>query len=161
MRKGFLVALGACLLLFVACGGSDDGSGNGDPAAEEQDNGSNDDGDSGSGGLSRDECEELAETIQSATGGDVGDTADAVAVMEELSENGPESLRDDFAVLAEAMGNYLDILAEAGIDPDDPDAQPSQEDLAALQEAAAELSKPEVAEAIQNISAGLTDLCVE
>ena len=75
--------------------------------------------------------------------------------FEELADEVPSEIRDDFETYAEAVGDYLDRLAEIDIDSDNPDPEDVQEAIQAAQA----LATSDVVEASTNISQFIAEGC--
>lgn len=102
------------------------------------------------------ECAELAgigaRLSQSLTGqsSDLGAAADA---LDEIAEQVPDEIKDDYQVIAE---NFAEIAkALEGVDL----ANANEETLAKLQQATASLDSAEVKEATENVQAWVTANC--
>jgi hypothetical protein len=110
------------------------------------------------------ECIEVTTALAAAAGAaatttDGTDPSQSIDSLLAISEVAPEGIGDDLALIAEAFQEYFDILAGAGIDFTDSTTFSSAEAREALEEATAVLSDPAVTAAIDNVSAGLEDLC--
>jgi hypothetical protein len=150
-------------------GSSDDGSSDDGSSDDNDDDSSDDDssdGDGGAfGGAFQERCVELSglfTTVSAAISGAVDEElADAQEAFEEAVEDAPESIRDDLETYVGAYAAYAEILEDAGVDFDNLETADftDPEVLAALQEAGAIFSDPELQEATNNISAFFAGGC--
>jgi hypothetical protein len=170
-RKVIVLLLAVLALAAAGCGGDDstDASGDTDTAvveetttedttAVEEDTTEETSGDEDVSALGG-KCTELAgigaKFSQATASGDAG-LEQVSKLFDELADNVPEEIKDDFQVLAE---NYSK-LAEAmkGVDLSS-GKQPSAEDLAKMQKVTASLNSPEIQQASKNISDWVTENC--
>jgi hypothetical protein len=98
----------------------------------------------------------LSVKLQQAISGSTGDLESATEVFDEIAEQVPEEIRDDYEVLA---ANFRE-LAEAlqGVDLTSGEA-PSPEVLQKLQEVSSKLDTPEARQATENIEAWARENC--
>jgi hypothetical protein len=178
MRRHKLLALLAALLLaLAACGGDDGGDDLADIAADEADPGPEgdagdvaDDG-SGDGGevdedalaaLTNDDCAALYAGIASAAsafGGTEGeDLSDVATYFDEIADEVPGEIKDDFETFAAAYRQFAEAAEEAGIDFSDP-ATMTPEALQEMGTAAEAFNDPEVQEASERISTFAEETC--
>lgn len=114
-----------------------------------------------SGGLASGDCREFAsasaELSQAfATAGSSGDLGDSADLFDELADQAPDEIRDDFKVLADAYGAYVDAIGDIGLEPNE---TPTAEQIAQLQGALASLDQQGVAAASERISAWAATNC--
>ena len=173
-RRLAVLLLAVLALLVAGCGGDDssDAAGETDTAvvddsgsttttdddAADTDDDATETDDAG-GGLLEGECAEfagLSARLSQALSGSTGDLDSASEVFDELADQVPEEIRDDYEVLA---ANFRE-LAEAleGVDLSSGEA-PSPEVLAKLQEITQSMDSAEVQEASQNIEAWASENC--
>ena len=173
-RRLAVLLLAALALLVAGCGGDDGGdeaAGTTDTAVvedtdstettegsttatDEESTTSDDDGVALEGECAR--FAGLSAKLQQAVSGTSGDLESATEVFEEIADQVPEEIRDDYEVLA---ANFRE-LAEAlkGIDLTSGQA-PSAEALQKLQEVASKLDTPEARKATENIEAWARENC--
>jgi len=163
-RKVIVLLLAVLALAAAGCGGDDssDASGDTDTAVVEEttteDTTEATSGDEDVAALGG-KCTELAgigaKFSQATAGGQAG-LEEVSKLIDELADNVPDEIKDDFQVLAQ---NYSK-LAEAmkGVDLSSGE-QPSAEALAKMQEVAASLNSPEIQQASTNISNWATKNC--
>jgi hypothetical protein len=92
-------ALGLCLL--TACG--DDG---GDKAG-------------GSGGDYCSDLKDAKKQVDAVKGGDFSDLEQTTDAMNELADEAPDEIKDDWEILVEGVQKLVDALKKAGLDDDD------------------------------------------
>jgi hypothetical protein len=170
-RKLAVLLLAALALLVAGCGGGDEeggdeAAGTTDTALVEDDTSTETTDDDGSTATSDDdgiqlegECAEfagLSAKLSQALGGTSNDLSSATEVFDELADQVPDEIRDDYEVLA---ANFRE-LAEAleGVDLASGET-PSPEVLAKLQEVSQSLDTPAVREATENIEAWAEENC--
>ena len=168
-----VLLLAALALVAAGCGGDDGGdSASSDTAVVETD--ATDDGDQATetdasddatetdptdDGILEGECAEfagLSAKLSQALGGTSGDLESATGVFDELADQVPDEIRDDYEVLAENFGKLAEALKDVDLTSG---ATPSPEDLAKIQEVTQSLDSAEVQEASQNIEAWATENC--
>jgi hypothetical protein len=105
-------------------------------------------------------CQEYVSLIQSyatalsgAGGTDMQNAADA---LQEVADQAPDEIKDDFATLADAYGKIAEALGDTDLSAGQ---TPSAEALAKLQELGNSIDSAKVAEASTNISDWLTKNC--
>ena len=160
-----LLAAAALIATAAGCGGDDDDGGD-EPAAlvttaETADEApETDPGIEATAGASEDDCAELAAlgvSLQQALGGSPEDDLDEYSdFLDEFAERAPESVRDDFAIVAEAFAKLVDALE--GVDVSSSQA-PSPETMAKLQEVLGSVDQAAVAQASTNISTWVGQNC--
>jgi hypothetical protein len=139
-------ALGICLL--TACG-SDDG----DKA--------------GSGGDYCSDLKDAKKEVDALKGGDFSDLEKTTDAMNELADEAPDEIKDDWEILVKGVQKLVDALKKAGLDDDDMATLQTGEipdgvDLAALQSLMDEikaLDTEEFREAGDNINKHAKDEC--
>jgi hypothetical protein len=168
-RRLAVLLLAALALLVAGCGGDDsDSSASGDDAAvvetettattddtaTEEEDATTDDGTAALTG----ECANfagLAAKLQTAFAGTTGIDS-AAEVFDEVADQVPEEIRDDYQVLADNFKELADALK--GIDLTSGET-PSPEALAKLQELSTKLDTPEVRQATENLEAWARENC--
>jgi hypothetical protein len=172
--------IGAVLLALALGGGlaacGDDGGSDSDAVDQVDRDGTSSDGDDGDGStddgdgdsdipdgvFDSQECAEMAVAFSGLSGafaaGSEGEVEEMEAFFEDAVDNVPDDLRDDFEVYARTIGDYIQILRDAGFEdgdfnPNDPAA------LAVITQAMAALSTPEMQAAGESISAFFANNC--
>ena len=162
-RRIAVLLLAALALVAAGCGGDDsnEASGDTDTAVVEDSDTTTESDDSAtetedatdaSGALTG-ECAEfagLSAKLSQAFAGSSSDLDSATEVFDELADQVPEEIRDDYEVLAKNIKEFADELKDLGLASGE---TPSPEDLAKLQEITQSLDSAEVREASQNIEA--------
>lgn len=139
-------ALGLCLL--TACGG--DGGGK-----------------AGSGGDYCSDLKDAKKEVDAIKGGDFSDLETTTDTMNELADEAPDEIKDDWEILVKGVEKLVDALKKAGLDDDDMATLQSGEvpddvDMTALQSLMTELQAldtPEFQEASDNINKHAKDEC--
>jgi hypothetical protein len=167
LGRGLLAILVASALVLVGCGDDDDLDAV--PSSDEDGDGggSSDDGgddDVDLGDLSGDclrAAQAMGAVIAIAFGGGDTDIDEAREQLEELADNAPDELEDDFDTVAEYYEAYAEALEDAGYDPEDPPSSAAEQQrmAAALGEALEELDDEEFQEASDNVSEWLDEEC--
>ncbi len=105
---------------------------------------------------------ELADMVSA----DAGSTSllEHLPLLRELAEKSPNDIADEWQTFLNAVENLDGALADAEVDASDfqtgkPPAGTSPEDVKSIQDAADQLSKPEVVDAAGGISQQATDVC--
>lgn len=170
-RRLAVLLLAALALLAAGCGGddeneasdetettivetTDDDATETDDDATETDDATEDD-DAALGG----ECAEfagLSARLSQALSGSSSDLGSASEVFDELADQVPAEIQDDYEVLADNFRELADALEGVDLSAGE---TPSQEDLARIQEITQSLDTPEVREAAENIEAWATENC--
>jgi hypothetical protein len=88
----------------------------------------------------------------------------AQEILEDLRENAPDDIADEWQVLVRAVDGLGDALRDAGADPgaydpDDPPAEVTEEQQEAIAAASTRLASPEVADAFRAIDQQVRDVC--
>jgi hypothetical protein len=172
-----VLAAGMLTVPLAACGGDDggalsaingdDNSADSNAADDASDDATADDtaddtsddtssDDSSSDGETGDFClndEWMSAAASAGFSGDSDDPEDIAKFFDEMADEVPDEISDDFHVFADAMGEYLAILAD--FDGDDASMFSDPEVMAALEK----ISTPEVQEASDNISAWMEANC--
>ena len=165
-RRLAVLLLVALALLAAGCGGDDsDSSASSDDAAAVETEAATDDSATEDDGTSDDdsaalegECANfagLSAKLSSALAGTNG-VASAAEVFDEIADQVPEEIRDDYEVLVDNFRELADALK--GIDLSS-GGTPSPEALAKLQELSGKLDTPEVQQATENIEAWARENC--
>jgi len=139
-------ALGICLL--TACG-SDDGD------------------EAGSGGDYCSDLKDAKKEVDALKGGDFSDLEKTTDAMNQLADEAPDEIKDDWEILVKGVQKLVDALKKAGLDDDDMATLQTGEipdgvDMAALQALMAEiedLDTEEFQEAGDNINKHAKDEC--
>ena len=170
-RRLAVLLLAALALLAAGCGGddeneasyetettivetTDDDATETDDDATETDDATEDDDDALGG-----ECAEfagLSARLSQALSGSSSDLGSASEVFDELADQVPAEIQDDYEVLADNFRELADALEGVDLSAGE---TPSQEDLARIQEITQSLDTPEVREAAENIEAWATENC--
>lgn len=170
-RRLAVLLLAALALLAAGCGGddeneasdetettivetTDDDATETDDDATETDDATEDDDDALGG-----ECAEfagLSARLSQALSGSSSDLGSASEVFDELADQVPAEIQDDYEVLADNFRELADALEGVDLSAGE---TPSQEDLARIQEITQSLDTPEVQEAAGNIEAWATENC--
>ena len=167
-----VLLLAAFALVAAGCGGDDGGdSASSDTTVvetdatetetdTETDTDTDTDTDTNSGGgVLEGECAEfagLSAKLSQALGGTSGDLESATGVFDELADQVPDEIRDDYEVLAENFSKLAEALKDVDLSAG---ATPSPEDLAKIQEVTQSLDSAEVQKASQNIEAWASENC--
>ena len=104
-------------------------------------------------------CAELAgigSRLAQSLSGQAGDLDDAQALFDEVADQVPDEIKDDYEVVAENFGKIAEGLKDLDLGSG---ATPSAEDLQKLQELTSSLNSPEIQEASENISAWAEKNC--
>jgi hypothetical protein len=175
-RRTLAALLIACALFLAACG-DDSGSDSENAGTEQTDDGgdSQDAGDSDGDGPQSDldgyftgECADAVgafnDAIASAgtaiTGGpDDATLEDTAAQLEAVADAAPDEISDDFGVLADAYAEFAQVLADAGIDLEDPSSFQDPDAVAALQSVGDIFGGEELEQASTEIEAWFTENC--
>lgn len=130
-------------------------------------------GDDGGGAASDggDYCQDLKaakENLDKIEGGDLGSLEDTTEQIHDLRDEAPDEIKDDWEILSDAFDQILAAFEEAGLDKEELAALqegsklPEDVDMAALQEALAELetlSRGEFEKAGDNIAKHAKEEC--
>jgi hypothetical protein len=162
-----VVAVLGLALVGAGCGGDDEASGDAETTAiaettdtdsttddmtTEDDDSDDMTTDDDLSGLASEDCIELA-TASAGLGqafAAPGSQLEGAEAFEELADQVPEEIRDDWQVLADAYSEYADALGDVDLSAGEtPDAGALQE----LQQALASIDQPAVAEASESIAA--------
>jgi hypothetical protein len=114
------------------------------------------------GGMPSSECIELSMALsQAAAMGmtESGDLEDSVAALQAMASAAPPQIAADFMIVAAALAEFAQTLAEAGIDFTDPSTYSSPQAQQALEEASDAFDASGIEEASERISDYLDDVC--
>jgi hypothetical protein len=130
---------------------------------EPPDSGDTDAGDF-SGLLTSNECLDAATAIASAFSGGFsasgfGDWDEIAAGFDRMSDAAPAEIRDDLALMADALGEFFSILEDSGADLNDPTAMADPALQAALQEASEKIDTEEYEEAADSVDQWFEEQC--
>lgn len=168
IRAVAIAALGVLLLTAAACGGGDDESAADTQAAAAATAGSENtteaatteaDAESNPDFGSAENCTELTTLgtkVSAALSGTGADTEKTKEALNEIADNAPDEIKDDFQVMADAYAKIADAIGEANVAAGE---QPDPEALAKLQQVATELDQTKLEEANTNITAWVTENC--
>jgi hypothetical protein len=180
--KALLILLLALVLgVAAACGGDDDessdaaepaavaaepadeGDASADDSADEEPAAEEDSGDDAAAldNIDAEQCAEalgaqsdLANVFSSGTP-DSGDFEKAADALDEIAENAPDEIKDDFEVLAGFMREYVEVVGDIDVTSETPDP----EDIQKLQEFAESIDQARLTEAGENIQAWAAENC--
>ena len=164
-RRLAVLLLAVLALVAAGCGGDDasDASGDTETTIVEETTGdemteTEDATDDGAGALGEN-CAELAgigSRLAASLSGQGADLDEASELFDEIADQVPDEIKDDYEVVAENFGKIAEALKDVDLTSG---ATPSAEDLAKLQELTASLNSPEIQEASANISAWAEKNC--
>ena len=165
VRRLAVLLLAVLALVAAGCGGDDasDASGDTETTIVEETTGdemteTEDAAFDGAGALGEN-CAELAgigSRLAQSLSGQAGDLDDAQALFDEVADQVPDEIKDDYEVVAENFGKIAEGLKDLDLGSG---ATPSAEDLQKLQELTSSLNSPEIQEASENISAWAEKNC--
>ena len=174
MSRRWLAALFVASALLLAACGDDGGSSSENPAEQGSDGGGDVDQAAGDGddgpqsdldGYFSGDCQEAVAAFNSAlvSAGSplagAGTPDDAVDSLDAVAEAAPDEIKDDFAVLTDAYGEFAQALADAGIDFEDPSSFSTPEAIAALQSLEDTFDEDELDQASNEIEAWFDANC--
>ena len=161
----------ALALVAAGCGGGDDDSSASDTTTVEEntdtttDETTTDDttGTSGDFDFADEDCRSLiaayasvSEALAAAAGASNEDVEAQAEAFSQFADDVPEEIRADVQTLADAYGQYIDVIQEAGLQPGEiPTAEQAQELQAALQTVGTE----DVTAASERLTAWTTENC--
>jgi predicted small secreted protein len=168
-RRSLAALLVACALVLASCG-DDSGSGGENAGNEDVDAGGGDGGDVSQSDVDAffsGDCSEAVQAFNAAivsssaalVPGGEGTAEDTAAQLDAMAEAAPDEISDDFAVWADAYGEFAQALADAGIDYSDPSSFQSAEAIAALQSVGEIFDEGEFDEASANIESWFDANC--
>ncbi|MGH3127758.1 MAG: hypothetical protein ACRDPX_07555 [Gaiellaceae bacterium] len=143
--RWFSILVLALALVAAGCGGGDDDSSASDTTTVEETTTeeTTDDGTATTGDFdfADEDCRGLvaaflgvSQAFAAAAGGSNEELQEQAEAFSEFADDVPEEIRADVQTLADAYGQYLDVIQEAGIQPGEiPTAEQAQELSAALQ----------------------------
>ena len=169
-RRLTVLLLAVLALLAAGCGGDDESQASDETETaivETTDDGTGTEGEDATetaateddGAALGGECAEfagLSARLSQALSGSSSDLDSASQVFDDLADQVPEEIRDDYEVLADNFRELAEALQ--GVDLQSGET-PSQEDLAKIQELTQSLDTPEVQEAAGTIEAWATENC--
>jgi hypothetical protein len=170
MRWLTILVLALALALVAAgCGGGDDeSSASGDTTIEEtgtdtitvEDDGS---GATGDFDFANEDCRALAaaylevsQALAAAAGGSSEGLQEQAEAFSQYADDVPEEIRADVQTLADAYGQYIDVLQDAGLQPGE---IPSAEQAQQLQLALQAVGTADVTAASERLGAWTTENC--
>jgi hypothetical protein len=161
----------ALALVAAGCGGGDDDSSASDTTTVEEntdtttDETTTDDttGTSGDFDFADEDCRSLiaayasvTQALAAAAGASAEDLEAQAEAFSQFADDVPEEIRADVQTLADAYGQYFDVIQEAGLQPGEiPTAEQAQELQAALQTVGTE----DVTAASERLTAWTTENC--
>jgi hypothetical protein len=161
----------ALALVAAGCGGGDDDSSASDTTTVEEntdtttDETTTDDttGTSGDFDFADEDCRSLiaayasvSQALAAAAGASAEDLEAQAEAFSQFADDVPEEIRADVQTLADAYGQYFDVIQEAGLQPGEiPTAEQAQELQAALQTVGTE----DVTAASERLTAWTTENC--
>ena len=158
----------ALALVAAGCGGSDDESSAADETTIEEtltdettdETGTDTDAEFD---FADEDCQSLvaaylgvSQAFAAAAGGSDDELAEQAEAFSEFADDVPEEIRADVQTLADAYGQYIAVLQDAGLEPGEiPSAEQAQE----LSEALASVGTEDVTAASERLSAWTTENC--
>lgn len=108
--------------------------------------------------------EHQLELTEITTSGEPGALLEALPIYQDLRENAPDDITDEWQQVVRAVQGLVDALAEAGIDasaydPQDPPEELSDEQEAAIKAAADQLASRATQEALEGVEQQARDVC--
>ncbi len=98
----------------------------------------------------------VSQAFAAAAGGSDDELAEQAEAFSEFADDVPEEIRADVETLADAYGQYIAVLQDAGLEPGEiPSAEQAQE----LSEALASVGTEDVTAASERLSAWTTENC--
>lgn len=137
---------------------------------EEVDAGDDDSGGVDAGGLpgllSSNDCLQAATAMASAFSGGISSTglidSDEIAAgFDRMSDAAPGEIKDDLALMADALGEFYSILEDAGVDLSDPTAMADPNIQEAFISAGEKMDTEEFEQAADNVNQWFEDECAE
>ena len=162
--RRLLFVLASLSLVAFACGDDDDGS---EAVAEAIEDAIDEEGGDAIEDLANigGECVEASTALFGAMGGAaaamMGDTSEleeGADALEEFADKAPDDIADDVAIVAAAVKEFVEELADMDFDPSSGE-EPSAEDMERLQELGAVFEDEEVSEASDRLTAWFTENC--
>jgi len=159
----------ALALVAAGCGGSDDESSAADETTIEEtltDETTDDEATTEADtdfNFADEDCQSLvaaylgvSQAFAAAAGGSDDELAEQAEAFSEFADDVPEEIRADVETLADAYGQYIAVLQDAGLEPGEiPSAEQAQE----LSEALASVGTEDVTAASERLSAWTTENC--
>ena len=156
----------ALALVAAGCGGSDDESSAADETTIEEtltDETTDETATDTNFNFADEDCQSLvaaylgvSQAFAAAAGGSDDELAEQAEAFSEFADDVPEEIRADVETLADAYGQYIAVLQDAGLEPGEiPSAEQAQE----LSEALASVGTEDVTAASERLSAWTTENC--
>jgi hypothetical protein len=170
MRRLSILVL-ALALVAAGCGGGDDDSSASDTTTveetttEETTEETTDDGTATSGDFdfADEDCRGLvaaflgvSQAFAAAAGGSDAELQEQAEAFSEFADNVPEEIRADVQTLADAYGQYIDVLQDAGLQPGE---LPTAEQAQQLQDALQAVGTADVTAASERLGTWTTENC--
>ena len=156
----------ALALVAAGCGGGDDDSSASDTTTvEETTEETTDDGTATSGDFdfADEDCRGLvaaflgvSQAFAAAAGGSDAELQEQAEVFSEFADDVPEEIRADVQTLADAYGQYIDVLQDAGLQPGE---LPTAEQAQQLQDALQAVGTADVTAASERLGTWTTENC--
>lgn len=156
----------ALALVAAGCGGGDDDSSASDTTTvEETTEETTDDGTATSGDFdfADEDCRGLvaaflgvSQAFSAAAGGSNEELQEQAEAFSEFADDVPEEIRADVQTLADAYGQYIDVLQDAGLQPGE---LPTAEQAQQLQDALQAVGTADVTAASERLGTWTTENC--
>ena len=156
----------ALALVAAGCGGGDDDSSASDTTTvEETTEETTDDGTATSGDFdfADEDCRGLvaaflgvSQAFAAAAGGSDAELQEQAEAFSEFADDVPEEIRADVQTLADAYGQYIDVLQDAGLQPGE---LPTAEQAQQLQDALQAVGTADVTAASERLGTWTTENC--
>jgi hypothetical protein len=157
----------ALALVAAGCGGGDDDSSASDTTTVEETTTeeTTDDGTATSGDFdfADEDCRGLvaaflgvSQAFSAAAGGSDAELQEQAEAFSEFADNVPEEIRADVQTLADAYGQYIDVLQDAGLQPGE---LPTAEQAQQLQDALQAVGTADVTAASERLGTWTTENC--
>jgi hypothetical protein len=166
MRRLWILVL-ALALVAAGCGGGDDDSSASDTTTVEETTTeeTTDDGTATSGDFdfADEDCRGLvaaflgvSQAFAAAAGGSDAELQEQAEAFSEFADDVPEEIRADVQTLADAYGQYIDVLQDAGLQPGE---LPTAEQAQQLQDALQAVGTADVTAASERLGTWTTENC--
>jgi hypothetical protein len=158
----------ALALVVAGCGGGDDDSSASDTTTVEEttSEGTTTDDETGTTGdfdFADEDCRSLvaaylgvSQAFAAAAGGSNDDLQQQAEAFSEFADDVPEEIRADVQTLADAYGQYIDVLQDAGLQPGE---LPTAEQAQQLQDALQAVGTADVTAASERLGTWTTENC--